>query len=233
MTNSSRRQPLARPSAGDHLQPRERKQWCWICKNEFRIRAKVRRNVGESNETWVFNELLRKALKALEEQQVGLIGPYMWKAATNGIADYHRSMAGLYEHEVSYDDEEIMDMLVAATAQGEEEQERVRERVAELTACLTRVELASVLLVDSHKLTSKEAAAAINKANGLTEEDVAKALDLAEEARLAGETVTVIRDPLGRRVMTDNNVRQTVHRARNKLRGNGDGMGFLGVPAVD
>ncbi|MEU1131047.1 hypothetical protein ABZ383_14485 [Streptomyces sp. NPDC005900] len=218
--------------AGTELSAKARKQWCWICDQEVRLLRHTGTLVGEDNELPVFAEARESILKELQKGPVRSISGFAHKVIYNKAMDHYRRRARLYQDEISVGDTAILEAAMPLDLEADDRAEQAQEYAAALLSCLSSAELTAFVLIELDGLSSEEAAVSINTANGLTEEDVTQAYQLAEAAKKRGERVTALKDAQGRRVMTALNARQTVHRARTKLQERASRMP-IGIPVTD
>ncbi|MEV0695996.1 hypothetical protein [Streptomyces sp. NPDC050388] len=150
----------------------------------------------------------------------------------NKARDHWRRNATRYKYEISVGDTALLEAALPVDLGAAARNEEMKDYAIALLSCLSSSELTAFVLMALDSVSSDEAARAINEMNGLEEEDVLQALAAAEAAKKRGERITVLKDAQGRRVMTADNARQTVHRARTKLKERAARMP-LGIPATD
>lgn len=213
--------------------PKEsRKQWCWICDNEIRLRRYTATIVGEENELAVFGRARESIFDQLKKEPVRNISGFARTVILNKARDHWRRNATLYKREMSVGDTTILERALPLDLGAEARTEEMKDYATALLSCLSSSELTAFVLMALDELSAEEAAQVINEMNGLTEEDVLKAVAAAKAAKKRGEKVTVLKDAQGRRVMTAENARQTVFRARTKLKERAAEMP-MGLAATD
>jgi len=218
--------------AGAELPKESRKQWCWICDQEVRLLRYTATLVGEENELAAFGRARESIFNELKKGPVRKIGGFARTVILNKARDHWRRNATRYKREISVGDTAILERALPVDLGADARTEEMKDYATALLSCLSSSELTAFVLMALDGASSEEAARAINEMNGLTEEDVLQAVAAAAKAKKRGEQVTALKDALGRRVMTADNARQTVHRARTKLKERAAEMP-LGLAATD
>ncbi|GGP77683.1 hypothetical protein [Streptomyces sindenensis] len=219
-------------AAEAELPPESRKQWCWICDQEIRLLRHTASLVGEDNEGVVFNLAREAIFNQLKKGRVRTISGFARQVILNKARDHWRRTATRYQYEFAAGDTANLEAALPVDLGAADRAAEMKDYAAALLSCLSSSELTAFVLIELDDLSSDEAARAINEMNGLKEEDVLQALAAAKEAKKRGERITVLKDAQGRRVMTAENARQTVHRARTKLKERAERMP-MGIPATD
>ncbi|MFJ3673932.1 hypothetical protein ACIPSE_46610 [Streptomyces sp. NPDC090106] len=218
--------------AAAELPVKSRKQWCWICDQEVRLLRYTAALVGEQNEGAVFGLARESIFNELKKGPVRSIGGFARTVILNKARDHWRNSATRYNRELLVGETSMLEAALPIDLGAQARVEEMKDYAAELLTCLSSLELTAFVLMALDRLSSDDAARAINEMNGVNEEDVSHAIAKAEEAKKRGERRTALTDSQGRRVMTAENARQTVHRARTKLKERAAQMP-LGLPAVD
>ncbi|MFC5170634.1 hypothetical protein [Streptomyces mutomycini] len=211
---------------------KSRKQWCWICDHEIRLIRYTATLVREGEEGEVFGLAREAIFNELKRGPVGSITAFSTTVIRNKARDQWRSNARRYKHEFSVGDTTTVEAALPLDLGADARNEEMKDYAVELLSCLSSSELTAFVLMALDGVSSEEAARAINEMNGLEEKDVLHALAAAEAVKKRGERITVLKDAQGRRVMTELNARQTVHRARTKLKERASRMP-MGLPVAD
>ncbi|MFF5379440.1 RNA polymerase sigma factor [[Kitasatospora] papulosa] len=223
---------LGRYSAEAELPAESRQQWCWVCDQEARLLRHTATLVGEDNEGEVFGHARESIFNQLKKGRVRSINAFARTVILNKARDHWRSTATRYKHEFSVGDTATLEAALPLDLGAGARNEEMKDYAAAMLSCLTSSELTAFVLMALDGVSAEEAARAINEMNGLNEKDVLEAHALAKAAKKRGERVTVLKDARGRRVMTDLNARQTVHRARTKLKERVERVP-MGLPVAD